>query len=120
MSDNTALRGGFAEVAFTPEPGLSLLGQMHERRAESARDPLMASAAAGQGVAPGRPILGYGAGWAEDEYRAYGFEFPAARTRIEFATLGNDAGFIVAAAHAARCAGLSTPRHRRYVTRATN
>jgi len=45
---------------------------------------------------------------------------PAARTRIEFATLGNDAGFIGAAAHAARCVGLSSPRHRHYVTRAAN
>jgi hypothetical protein len=45
---------------------------------------------------------------------------PAARTRIEFATLGNDAGFIGAAAHAARCAGLTTPRHRQYIAPASN
>lgn len=38
---------------------------------------------------------------------------PASRTRIEFATLGNDAGFIGAAAHAARLAGLTSPRHSR-------
>jgi alkanesulfonate monooxygenase SsuD/methylene tetrahydromethanopterin reductase-like flavin-dependent oxidoreductase (luciferase family) len=31
----------------------------------------------------GRLILGYGAGWAEDEYRAYGYDFPSARIRIE-------------------------------------
>jgi alkanesulfonate monooxygenase SsuD/methylene tetrahydromethanopterin reductase-like flavin-dependent oxidoreductase (luciferase family) len=31
----------------------------------------------------GRFILGYGAGWAEDEYRAYGYDFPSARVRIE-------------------------------------
>jgi alkanesulfonate monooxygenase SsuD/methylene tetrahydromethanopterin reductase-like flavin-dependent oxidoreductase (luciferase family) len=45
-------------------------------------DSLMASSAAAAGVAPGRPILGYGAGWAEDEYRGYGFDFPPTRTRI--------------------------------------
>ncbi len=48
----------------------------------SSLDALMASAASAAGVAPGRPILGYGAGWAEDEYRAYGFDYPAARVRI--------------------------------------
>jgi len=37
---------GFAEVDFTPPPGLNLLGQMHARRAERARDPLMATACA--------------------------------------------------------------------------
>lgn len=45
-------------------------------------DSLMASAAAAAGIPAGRPILGYGAGWAEDEYRAYGFEMPPTRTRI--------------------------------------
>lgn len=52
--------------------------------------------------------------------KAMALPIPAARTRIEFATLGNDAGFIGAAAHAARCAGLSTPRHRRSIARASN
>lgn len=45
-------------------------------------DSLMASAAAAAGVPRGRPILGYGAGWAEDEYRGYGFPFPSTGTRI--------------------------------------
>ena len=31
----------------------------------------------------GKLILGIGAGWKEDEYRAYGFPFPAASERIE-------------------------------------
>ena len=30
----------------------------------------------------GRYILGIGAGWKEDEYRAYGYPFPPARERI--------------------------------------
>ena len=46
-------------------------------------DALMASAAAADGIAAGRPILGYGAGWAQDEYRGYGFDYPSTRTRIE-------------------------------------
>ena len=46
MSDNIHLRAGFADAEFTPEPGLALVGQMHERRAKYARDPLMACAAA--------------------------------------------------------------------------
>jgi len=46
-------------------------------------DALMASAAAAASIPAGRPILGYGAGWAKDEYRGYGFDFPPTRTRIE-------------------------------------
>lgn len=45
-------------------------------------DALMASAAAAEGIAPGRPILGYGAGWDEAEYRAYGYDFPPAGERV--------------------------------------
>lgn len=37
---------GAAEADFTPVPGLTLLGQMYERRAERTRDPLMANAIA--------------------------------------------------------------------------
>src|SRR4028119_1227 len=37
---------GFAEIDYTPEPGLPLLGQLHERIATHARDPLCACAAA--------------------------------------------------------------------------
>jgi len=33
-------------------------------------------------LAPGRLIFGIGAGWKDDEYRAYGYDFPSAATRI--------------------------------------
>src|ERR671938_730190 len=36
-------------------------------------------------LSAGRLILGYGAGWFEPEYRAYGFEFPSPRVRVEMA-----------------------------------
>lgn len=44
---------------------------------------LMASAAEASGGRPARPFLGYGAGWAEPEYRAYGYDFPRAADRID-------------------------------------
>ncbi len=33
-------------------------------------------------ISQGRAILGIGAGWHDEEYRAYGFEFPAVRERM--------------------------------------
>lgn len=40
-------------------------------------------AASLQFMSQGRLILGYGAGWYEPEHRAFGFDFPPARVRIE-------------------------------------
>src|SRR5207248_2769430 len=36
-----------------------------------------------QCISGGRFILGLGAGWKEEEYRAYGYPFPDARTRVD-------------------------------------
>lgn len=45
--------------------------------------PLLAKMAASlQTFSGGRFVLGYGAGWLEDEYHAYGYDFPNAKTRI--------------------------------------
>jgi alkanesulfonate monooxygenase SsuD/methylene tetrahydromethanopterin reductase-like flavin-dependent oxidoreductase (luciferase family) len=53
--------------------------------ANSYRNPaLMAKMAASlQVFSRGRLVLGYGAGWHEREYGAYGYDFPSARVRIE-------------------------------------
>jgi alkanesulfonate monooxygenase SsuD/methylene tetrahydromethanopterin reductase-like flavin-dependent oxidoreductase (luciferase family) len=46
--------------------------------------PMLAKMAASlQVFSHGRFILGYGAGWAEEEYHAYGYDFPSAKVRIE-------------------------------------
>ena len=34
----------------------------------------------------GRFILGIGAGWKEDEFKAYGFDFPKASLRVKNST----------------------------------
>ena len=36
-----------------------------------------------QHMSSGRLILGYGAGWYEEEYRSYGFDYPSAGIRID-------------------------------------
>ncbi len=67
-------------AARFPDPQLGTIVMANSYR----HPPLLAKMAASlQHLTNGRFILGYGAGWAEDEYRAYGYEFPPIRTRIE-------------------------------------
>jgi alkanesulfonate monooxygenase SsuD/methylene tetrahydromethanopterin reductase-like flavin-dependent oxidoreductase (luciferase family) len=57
----------------------------HAVLAQSFRSPALLAkmAATLQYLTNGRFILGIGAGWKEDEYTAYGYEFPSAGRRIE-------------------------------------
>ena len=56
----------------------------HEVLCNSFRNPahLAKMAATAQAVSDGRFVLGIGAGWNEEEYRAYGWPYPSARVRI--------------------------------------
>lgn len=57
----------------------------HAVLCQSFRNPALLAkmAATFQYMSGGRFILGIGAGWKEDEYRAYNFPFPPAGTRVE-------------------------------------
>ena len=67
-------------AARFPQPLLGTIVMANSYR----HPPLLAKMAASlQNLSGGRIILGYGAGWVEEEYRAYGYEFPPIRTRIE-------------------------------------
>jgi alkanesulfonate monooxygenase SsuD/methylene tetrahydromethanopterin reductase-like flavin-dependent oxidoreductase (luciferase family) len=52
---------------------------------QSFRNPALLAkmAATLQYLSDGRFTLGIGAGWHEEEYRAYGYDFPSARTRVD-------------------------------------
>ncbi|HEU5100653.1 MAG TPA: LLM class flavin-dependent oxidoreductase [Roseiflexaceae bacterium] len=56
----------------------------HEVLCNSFRNPALLAkmAATAQALSGGRVILGLGAGWHAEEYRAYGWPFPSARVRI--------------------------------------
>jgi alkanesulfonate monooxygenase SsuD/methylene tetrahydromethanopterin reductase-like flavin-dependent oxidoreductase (luciferase family) len=56
----------------------------HEVLCNSFRNPahLAKMVATAQALSRGRMVLGIGAGWNEEEYRAYGWPFPPARVRI--------------------------------------
>src|SRR5437588_7531302 len=58
--------------------GNIVLGQSYRNPALTAK-----MAANLQMMTGGRFIMGIGAGWKEDEYRAYGYEYPSAGLRIE-------------------------------------
>lgn len=57
----------------------------HDVLCNSFRNPahLAKMAATAQALSGGRVVIGIGAGWNEEEYNAYGWEFPSARVRIE-------------------------------------
>src|SRR4029453_14204685 len=57
----------------------------HEVLCNSFRNPALLAkmAATAQALSGGRVILGIGAGWNEEEYRAYGWPYPPARVRID-------------------------------------
>jgi len=57
----------------------------HTVLSQSFRNPALLAkmAATLQFMSGGRFILGIGAGWKEDEYRAYGYDYPSAGVRVE-------------------------------------
>ncbi len=57
----------------------------HDVLCNSFRNPahLAKMAATAQAMSGGRVVVGIGAGWNEEEYRAYGWDYPSARVRIE-------------------------------------
>ena len=66
-------------AARYPGPLLSTIVMSNSYR----HPPLLAKMAASlQVFSHGRFLLGYGAGWSEPEYLAYGYEFPSAKVRI--------------------------------------
>lgn len=69
---------------------------------------------------PGSPMGEQFLTTVRETVKSMAFPIPAARTRIEFATLGNDAGFIGAAAYAAHRAGLTPAQHGDSYLRAQN
>jgi alkanesulfonate monooxygenase SsuD/methylene tetrahydromethanopterin reductase-like flavin-dependent oxidoreductase (luciferase family) len=58
--------------------GAAVLGQSYRNPAMTAK-----MAATLQYLSSGRMIFGIGAGWKEDEYLAYGYDFPSAGTRVD-------------------------------------
>ena len=88
VSDHLMTNGGFRMECWTqltwlaaryPDQTLSTIVMANSYR----HPPLLGKMAATlQAFSGGRFILGYGAGWAEEEYKAYGYDFPSAKVRI--------------------------------------
>lgn len=83
QDDTTALLEGWTALTYMA----ALYPQFHFGHAvlcQSFRNPALLAkmAATLQYMSGGRFILGVGAGWKEDEYKAYGYNFPSAGTRI--------------------------------------
>jgi alkanesulfonate monooxygenase SsuD/methylene tetrahydromethanopterin reductase-like flavin-dependent oxidoreductase (luciferase family) len=68
----------FAALFPTLRMGSIVLGQSYRNPALTAK-----MAATLQALTGGRFILGIGAGWKQDEYEAYGYDYPGAGARIE-------------------------------------
>ncbi len=69
-------------AALAPQVPRVRLGQMVTCAAYRNAGLLAKEAACVDVYSGGRVILGMGAGWFDDEYRAYGYEFPSAGTRL--------------------------------------
>ena len=70
----TYLAGRYPHMLF----GTTVLAQSYRQPALLAK-----MTAILQNLSGGRFVLGIGAGWKEDEYRAYGYDYPPVSTRIE-------------------------------------
>lgn len=89
VSDHLMTHSGFRMECWTiltwlaaryPDQLLSTIVMANSYR----HPPLLAKMAATlQQLSGGRLVLGYGAGWMDHEYRAYGYDFPSAKIRIE-------------------------------------
>jgi F420-dependent oxidoreductase-like protein len=69
-----------ATAAITERLGIGSLVLCNSYRQPALVAKMLASL---DNVSNGRALLGLGAGWMEEEYRAYGYPFPSARVRIE-------------------------------------
>ena len=84
QSGDTDLLEGFTTLSYTAalHPQLKF---GHTVLCQSFRNPALVAkmAATLQFLSGGRFILGIGAGWNEEEYQAYGYDFAPARVRVE-------------------------------------
>lgn len=83
FGDSPVLEGWTALTYFAAQYPQFQVG--HMVLCQSFRNPALLAkmAATLQYLSQGRFLLGIGAGWHEEEYRAYNYEFPTARARVE-------------------------------------